>query len=62
MRHHTSDMTQKTCTAKTKKACEALGEAKVKDDSLLREQLPAWLPLFEASGIQQWPRTCKRSY
>ena len=28
--------------AKTKKAREALGKAKAKDDSLLKEQLPAW--------------------
>ncbi len=28
--------------AKTKKAREALGKAKAKDDALLREQLPAW--------------------
>ena len=31
-----------TNPAKTKKAREALGKAKAKDDSLLKEQLPAW--------------------
>ncbi len=36
--------------AKTKKAREALGKAKAKDDSLLREQLPAWFAAVRNIG------------
>lgn len=36
--------------AKTKKAREALGKAKAKDDSLLREQLPAWFAAVRSIG------------
>jgi integrase len=36
--------------AKTKKAREALGKAKAKDDSLLKEQLPAWFAAVRSIG------------
>ena len=36
--------------AKTKKAREALGKAKAKDDSLLKEQLPAWFAAVRNIG------------
>ena len=36
--------------AKTKKAREALGKAKAKDDSLLKEQLPAWFAAVHSIG------------
>lgn len=36
--------------AKTKKAREALGKAKPKDDSLLKEQLPAWFAAVRSIG------------
>ena len=36
--------------AKTKKAREALGKAKAKDDSLLKEQLPAWFATVRNIG------------
>ena len=36
--------------AKTKKAREALGKAKAKDDSLLKEQLPAWFAAVRGIG------------
>ena len=38
--------------AKTKKAREALGKAKAKDDSLLKEQLPAWFAAVRSIGNQ----------
>ena len=39
-----------TNPAKTKKAREALGKAKAKDDSLLKEQLPAWFAAVRSIG------------
>ena len=36
--------------AKTKRAREALGKAKAKDDSLLKEQLPAWFAAVRSIG------------
>lgn len=39
-----------TNPAKTKKAREALGKAKAKDDSLLKEQLPAWFGAVRSIG------------
>lgn len=36
--------------AKTKKAREVLGKAKAKDDSLLKEQLPAWFAAVRSIG------------
>ena len=36
--------------AKTKKAREALGKPKAKDDSLLKEQLPAWFAAVRSIG------------
>ena len=36
--------------AKTKKARESLGKAKAKDDSLLKEQLPAWFDAVRSIG------------
>lgn len=36
--------------AKTKKAREALGKAKAKDDALLKEQLPAWFAAVRSIG------------
>jgi integrase len=39
-----------TNPAKTKKAREALGKAKAKDDSLLKEQLPAWFAAVRSVG------------
>ena len=36
--------------AKTKKAREALGKPKAKDDSLLKEQLPAWFAAVQSIG------------
>lgn len=38
--------------AKTKKAREALGKPKAKDDSLLKEQLPAWFAAVRSVGNQ----------
>ena len=38
--------------AKTKKAREALGKPKAKDDSLLKEQLPAWFAAVRSIGNQ----------
>ena len=39
-----------TNPAKTKKAREALGKAKAKDDALLKEQLPAWFAAVRSIG------------
>ena len=39
-----------TNPAKTKKAREALGKAKAKEDSLLKEQLPAWFAAVRSIG------------
>ena len=39
-----------TNPAKTKKAREALGKAKAKDDSLLKEQLPGWFAAVRSIG------------
>ena len=39
-----------TNPAKTKKAREALGKPKAKDDSLLKEQLPAWFAAVRSIG------------
>ena len=39
-----------TNPAKTKKACEALGKAGVKQDALLREQLPVWFAAVRNIG------------
>ena len=43
-------MLPSTNPAKTKKAREALGKAKAKDDSLLKEQLPAWFAAVRSIG------------
>jgi hypothetical protein len=47
--------------AKTKKAREALGKAGVKQDALLKEQLPAWFAAVRNIGNPTVPPpTCKR--
>ena len=47
---HLADIVTSVNPAKTKKAREALGKPRAKDDALLKEQLPAWFAAVRSIG------------